>query len=343
MVSPSILHDGITLDLTGLSKTLIIGDIHVSDRISARHVDYFRDCKFFLEKVTQLIIEHEITVLILTGDLIGRTNEKNLASREALTYLAVTFQKWNELTNGNVFVVRGNHDISGRMTDFDVFSHLRLFKMASYVDVQGTRFHLVNYGEHERPLEMSDDLTNVVVGHSEFHIDGKTDWFFRSREAVDVASLSNFEGVEMIIGGHIHTPSPRIVSTSINGKQIQLFYLGCGTRPAYDKNIWETSFAMLVKSDEVMTDFDQINIDLLPIEDTFVKTIVDEEVKETYEDVLSEEEQFSIDNLREVLSTLNTYNLMDNVNYKERIEHFGRLDADATKTALHYIELAEEM
>lgn len=342
-VSTNIFHAGITLDLQGMQNTLIIGDIHVSDRVSVRHVDYFRDCKYFLDKVTNLIVEKQIKALILTGDLIGRTNEKNLASREALTYLAVTFQKWNELTGGNVFVVRGNHDIAGKMTDFDVFSHLKLFKMASFVDVQGVRYHLVNYGEHDRQLEISDTLTNIVIGHSEFHVDGKTDWFFRSKEAVDVSSLSNFEGVEMIIGGHIHTPSPKIVSTSINGKPIQLFYLGCGTRPAYDKNIWETCFGMLIKSDENHTDMEQINIDLLPSSETFIATLDDEDIQEQYQDILESDSKFSIDELQEILGTLNTFNLMGDTGYKEKIQHYGRLDKDATDIALHYIDLAEEM
>lgn len=320
--------------------TLVVGDTHISDRVSSRHIDYFRDCQEFLMQITNSIIEHKIKVLILTGDLVGRTNEKNLASREVLLYFMKVIQQWNDLTGGNVYVVRGNHDISGKMTDFDMFVSLGLLKMAPHIDASGVRFHLVNYGEHTRDLAIEDSLMNVVVGHSEFHVEGKTDWFFRSHEAVNVASLNNFYGVDMIVGGHIHKPSPSVVETSIKDKSIKLFYLGCGTRPAYDRNIWDKCFGLKFSSDDTTTELTQIDYNLRPVSEIFHPTLVEEDVYQDFEEE-PQLDSFSIEELQNILGDLNKYNLIGDANYRDQIKSYGRLDEDATNIALAYIDKVE--
>lgn len=324
----------------GTSRIMTIGDPHISDRYSGRHVDYFRDCVEWLDQVTEMIIKHKVTHLIVTGDWVGRLTEKNLQLRETLLYMIKVLQKWNELTNGNVYSITGNHDMSEKLTDYQVFVSLGLIKTGLDIDVNSVRFHLMDYGDHKRKLNIDESKYNVAVMHTELHVEGQTNWIFRSKEGVMLSSLDNLEGVKFVIAGHIHTPSEKTAVTSINGKDISLFYPGNGTRPSYDKNIWTHSYGVLFEADDEGADLQLVTFELRPPAEIFQRVMDDIEIEEEAEEQ-SNNTSFNLDELSDILKQLTEYNLMGDGSYKEQITKLGGLDESAVALALDYIEQVE--
>lgn len=323
---------------SGNRRALIIGDLHIFDKYSGRHVDYFGDCCWFLEYITEEMKKNVITDLFLTGDVVGRTVEKNLQSRESLMYFMKVLQIWNDMTNGNVYSNRGNHDIGVKLTDFEMFVTLGLLKTADFVDVESTRFHLIDYGEHNRELSVDENKYNVAIMHTNLQIEGITNWFERGKDGVELSTLENLYGVDLVIGGHIHNPSLRLVSTSIRDREVALFYPGNGTRPRYDKNIWNKCYGVLIDTNEKDTQLGQIEFTLKDPKDFYQSTF--EDIDEDNE-LLEEAPLFNIEQLSEILDELKNYNIMGDSDYKSQVVKFGGIDKEAVNLALEYIEIVE--
>lgn len=318
---------------------LFIGDLHISDRFSARHKNYLQLCIDFLQDVTKSIEENKVTHLFLTGDLVGRTTEKNFQSRQTLLYFIKVLQNWNDLTNGNVYTLRGNHDIGKSLTDFDFLVSIGLLKLADYVDVGSVRVHLLNYGEHNRQISVDKDKYNIALTHADIHVEGLTTWFYRSKEAVELAYMENLYGVDMVIGGHIHTPSEKIVETMIRDKPIQLVYPGNGTRPKLEKRLWNHCFGILVDSTDEDVSVGSILYELPDYHEVF--EFLDVEVGEDGL-IVDDSPTFSIEELSDILETLKNYNLVGDTGYKAQLIKLGGLDKEAVDLALAYIEKVEE-
>lgn len=318
-------------------RPLIIGDLHISDKYSGRHVDYFQDCVDFLNQITDEMKKNKVTHLFLTGDLIGRTTEKNLQERDTLMYFMKVLQVWNSLTNGNVYSARGNHDYAEVLTDFEMFVTLGLLKTAKHVDVGSARIHLIDYAEHKRAIEVDEDKYNLAIMHTNLQVEGVTTWFVGGRDGVELSSLENLYGVELVVAGHIHNPSIRTVTTSIRDKDISLFYPGCGTRPRYEPNIWNQAFGVLLETDAEDVKVGQVIFELKDGNTIFQST--HEDIREDEE--FSDAPMFDIEQLSEILQQLNDYNIMGEGDTKEQIIKFGGIDHDAVNLALEYLERVE--
>lgn len=336
--------DGVNIQLPESSKfkPLIVGDLHISDKDSPRHRNYFESCTNFLNDITETIRREEITHLFLLGDLVGRTTEKNFQRRETMLYFSRVLQLWNSLTGNNVYAVEGNHDRGRVLTDFQFFVELGLIKTPRTLDVGCTRFHFIAYGEHTRKIEFSEDHYNVALMHSHLTVDGQTTWLPRTDEEIELSTLHNLEGVEMVICGHIHEPSFRPVKTAIRGKEITLFYPGCGTRPKYERKIWDKVFGVVFHITDDMVDLSQVEFQLEPAETFFSNFLSDEEV-EALADAESDLDRpsFDMDELLSILKELKDYNLMGEADYKTHLLRMGALDKEATDLAMKYIEDAE--
>lgn len=322
------------------NNTLIIGDLHISDRYTGRHVDYWSNCIEVLDMITEAIIDNKVTHVILTGDIVGM-NEKNLRHRESLVYLMLVFRKWGELTNGNVYSVKGNHDMDGKMTDFDIFTTLGVIKTAEQLDIGETRFHLMDYGDIRRVIEVDDDKYNIAVVHDNIQVEGLTTWF-NGGAGYELSELKNLYGVSLVVAGHIHEPSIKTVSTTIIDKEISLFYVGNPTRPKYDKNIWNTCFGMLVQDDGTTVGVATVNFNLKPKEELFCKTMDDITTEELLgEDGEEKESGIDIEELSSILEELQRYNIGGGFDYKSQISRVAGLDKEASDLALMYVESVE--
>lgn len=344
-------------------RALIIGDLHISDVYNGQHKDYLQNCLDCLDMITNEIKTKKITHLLLLGDLIGQ-NEKNLKHRSTLLLVMKLLQDWNamtksyymeeiinklnkgEITNecyakllsdvgiGNVYSVKGNHDIGNKLTDFELFESIGLIKNPSELDIEGVRYHFVNYGEERRELNIGEDMYNVALVHNNIMIDGITTWY-RGGKGIELSTLENMYGVELILAGHIHDPSIRMVTSNIKDMEVSLFYPGNITRPRYEQGLWESAFAIYFDlSDGIGVE--QVKFELKPIEELFDKTFDDITVEE-----LEEMPSLDVEELTAILTELQTYAFVGNVDYKSQLVRLAGLDKEASDLAIRYIEDAE--
>lgn len=237
-------------------KVLFFGDLHMSSTFEGQHKAYLQECYENMEIIKDICDKEKPSAIVFAGDING-VNEQNIRDRQFFMRELQWFTYLNSLTNGNVYSVKGNHDV-GDFTDFDFLVGLNLLKNPRYLDFYvidentgneklEVRFHLVNYGYEHAKLNLTaegDLASNVVFGHNDYYIDGVTNWY-SAKNGVELSKLDNFCGVDLVFSGHIHIPSNgEICYTNLpDGNTIGLFYPGSPSRVAdrYD-NCWYVSF-----------------------------------------------------------------------------------------------------
>lgn len=345
-------------------RALIIGDLHISDVYNGQHIDYLKNCVDCIDMITDKIKSKKITHLLLLGDLIGQ-NEKNLKDRSTLLYMMKVLQQWNDLTKnnyieelnnlytngsigrdkykslmtamgiGNVYSVKGNHDIGRSMTDFELFESIGLIKVQDELDIGSVRYHFVHYGMEHRVLSVDESKYNIALVHNNIMIDGITTWY-RGGKGIEMSTLENMYGVALIVAGHIHDPSLRIVTGNIKDSEVGLFYPGNITRPRYENGLWESAFGVYFNITEDNMNLEQVVFKLKPMEEVFKKTFDDINM-----DDLVETPVLNVEELSSILNELQTYSFIGNVDYKSQLVRLAGLDKDASDLAIKYIEEAE--
>jgi len=229
-------------------KILIFGDMHFSSSYEGQHINYTLDCYRNMERILELVTKEKPKAVFFLGDLVG-VNERNLKDHQFLMRVMMFFAKLNSACKGNVYSVKGNHEM-GDFSTFDLLTGLNYVKNPTFVDYYGkdskeVRFHFVNYGDERLALEIeeSEDYSNIVLGHAEYFIDGVTNWY-SAKQGIEVKTLKNFQGVELIFSGHIHTPSDEVLYSNLpNGDPIGLFYPGSPSRTSERFNdCWYVAF-----------------------------------------------------------------------------------------------------
>lgn len=325
---------------------LIVGDLHISDVFEGKHKDYLSNCFRILGDIEHKVNEVNPSAIVFLGDLVG-WNESNIKSREVLSVLCKWFMRLGE--NRTIFCVRGNHDMKG-YPEFQFLSDLKLFETAStcggYFDYYGNanqekpevRFHLVDYKQETRQLDIAEGGTsNIVLAHNNFIIQGYTNWY-QEHDGIELAMLQNFSGVDMVVSGHIHNPSPEFYATQmVGGGECMLFYLGCPTRPIKDKNCYEKCWYLTFNYDnkENVTNYDAIDFNLSPISEEFYGD--DEFIEEKSEDELAEE--LRVQALKEVLDDILKYRICDG-NILDSIDAIPDATDEAKDLAKSYVQFA---
>lgn len=298
-------------------SVLIFGDLHFSDVFNGKHKNYLQNCFAVLGKLSKIVEEVKPSAIVLGGDIVGWA-ETNVRNREVLSVLCRELKAWGDY--GTVYAVKGNHDIKG-YPEFMFLSDIGIIttsaKCGGYFDYYGTaeqeipevRFHIVDYKDEDRILAIHENpnVSNIVLGHNNYTISGVTNWY-SDFDGVELGRLQNYSDVDMVISGHIHNPSPEIVSaTMISGNTCSLLYPGCPTRPIKEKEMYESCLAVkiLYNPTTQSTDIDTITIELEPSSEVFFS---DEEfVDEKSEDEV--EEQIRKEALHEVLGDLLKYRM----------------------------------
>lgn len=324
-----------------MSRVLVIGDLHISDNYVGYHKDYWGNCVDVCGKITRIIEEKKITHLILTGDIIGM-KEKNLRQRDSLLMVMMLFQKWNSLTNNNVYSVIGNHDMGGKLTDFNMLEALGVIKTTNsithadddiaYIDIEGLRIHLIDYGAEHKNVVIGNSA-NAAITHADIQVNGQTTWWYPSDITYELSTMRNWKGIEMIVAGHIHNPSPRMVSTTIDGTNIDLFYVGNPTRPKRS-DTWGNSWGMIFDIDKNDVNCEVVEIPLAPVSEIFTSVISE------YKDDIKDEDIDRVAELAEILSVLSTYKLDSADDIEDQIKRFSGVDTEAMELALKYYDNA---
>lgn len=316
-------------------KVLIFGDLHFSCVYQGQHKNYIYDCYNNMNLITEVVKREKPAWIIFLGDIIG-VNERNIRDHQFLMRVLLFFETLNNITDGNVYTVKGNHDC-GDFTDFDFLVGLGLIKNPEYLDYEGkdgveVRFHFVNYGQEHRKLDILSNASNVVLGHADYYVEGVTTWY-SAKQGIELSKLGNFCGVDLVISGHIHLPSSEILYTTLkDGKPVGLFYTGSPSRTA--ERIEECWYFYFEYSEaENSTDFSAELMQLPSVEDTFYPSEnfeLDEEESEE-----EERSQKLTDIVKEIIdSRLTTGNI------EHQIMIIPTADDDTKKLAIEYYRKA---
>lgn len=329
------------------NEVMIVGDLHFSDVFTGKHKDYLENCCWVMGQITKKLEDEKPSALVLAGDLIG-WSETNIKSREVLSMFIKVLKEWNSVCP--VYAVRGNHDMKG-YPDFNFLEELGMIitsaECEGYFDYYATddaskpevRFHLVDYKQESRPLDIHEDCSNIVIGHNNYTIDGVTTWY-RDHDGIELGMLSNFTGVDMVISGHIHNPSPEIYSVQmIDGKSCMLFYVGCPSRPIREGSGYSYDSCWYVflryNAEEQMTDIVTDEFKLKPAEEVFYQddTFIEEATQEQIEESVRQEA------LKNVLGDLLVYR-MNQTDPISQVENIPNASEEAKKVAINYLNLA---
>lgn len=259
-----------------------IGDLHESDIYKGSHINYLKNCFTVNAKILNKVEEMKPSALVLLGDVVGM-NDRLIKRREVLCHLCNFFKQLNAICP--VFAIRGNHD-SGAFPEFSFLEGLGYIKTANTTDgfidyypdesfeVPEARFHLVDFGYEKEPLKLADgDVSNIVLAHNNFIVTGQTTWYSKA-DGIELNSLTNWCGVDMVVSGHIHNPSPmEVVTTMVDGSTCSLFYPGCPTRPTKDLAKYDhVHFTTFTYNEEGQyTDWNALPFELEPAEEVFRK------------------------------------------------------------------------
>ena len=326
-------------------SVMIIGDLHFSDVYNGKHKNYLNDCFGILGEITHKIETKKPSALILCGDIIG-WSETNIRDRQVFSMFCKILRDWNRICP--VYSVRGNHDMKG-YPDFNFLEEFDLLITSAecdgYFDYFASkdaekaevRFHLVDYGCTDNVLNLAEGVSNIVICHDNITINGVTTWY-SAGDGIELSMIQNWAGVDMVIAGHIHNPSPEIYATSMtDGNQCMLFYPGCPTRPVKDKDMYESCWYVFVEYNEQsqMTDINTEEFKLPPVSETFHddKVFVDEKTEEEINEELRREA------LKDVLGDLLKYR-MNTGDPIEQVKRIPNASEEAKALAANYLQLA---
>lgn len=319
-------------------KVLVISDLHLSDKESERHINYLQHCIDFCESISQLIIKEKPDAVILLGDIVGRHREKNFETREGLSLFTRIFMTWSHLVNGMLFSVWGNHDVSGSITDADYFTQIGVINRFDELDFGDFVIHCLDYGENKREINVDTSKYNVALGHDEYIIEGHTDWFFVSKKAVSLRSLTNLKGVDLLLSGHIHKPSKKVNKTTIDNEEIELFYLGCALEPSFDETMPDTTYNVIIESNEGVVKYRKLPIQLKPKDEVFRTMLTEKEIQSAIlmetEDLEGKQAKLTVDGLTNVLSQIKDMSLFDDTTVETQIRLLGSSNPRAVELAL---------
>lgn len=292
---------------------VVIGDLHTSPRYQGTHKDYAMSSIRVLSLVKDILVakkeEFGRVSLMLLGDTFG-VNERNFNNEFYLTQVGVWYRRFNDLCDGHVYSVRGNHDM-GEYTTFDYAKDAGWVKNPEYVDMVDpqtgariSRMHIVNYGHEHDTLNILKSGSNVVFGHNDYSIPGITPTYggkegdSRRGDKVVLSQLDNFLGVDLVISGHIHTPLMRndLRATMSDGSSIDLLIPGSPSRVS--ERI-ESCYDVVFSVASGRVDYNSERIQLWPVAEEFIENPLTEEQQGIIEDM-----QEKGANLSEILSTV---------------------------------------
>lgn len=258
-----------------IARVGYIGDTHASCNDYGAHRDYAKESIENFRKITQATEEYGLTHLIGSGDFsYGKFN--NLAYRSEIEKELI---KQNELTNGNRYEVKGNHDsATNGMTEYEFYVEKGLLKPSTNLTLGRLHISMLDYkksgkyGFEEFNKGTEEGAFNMVVAHQYFKFsDTRLPNF---GEAIELDRYLPMLGVDLLICGHIHkimSFSGIVSDGKESGNKLMVRYLGCLNRPAYKEGSMDTIGEMdiIEVNDDNSINYQVVEIPLMNIEDAF--------------------------------------------------------------------------
>lgn len=320
-------------------KVLIFGDMHFSDSFKGTHINYMDSGRRLMARTIEIVKEEKPERVVFAGDFLG-VQEKNVRLREFFIEIVKFLQELNKLTNNEVYIVKGNHDIDGySVTDTEMLIELGLFKHQPNIDLgEGSnvaaRIHLVDFSFEDDPIDFADGAKNIVVGHNDFAFNPMGLFSQRSNGVI----LSNhlvWEGVDLILSGHIHVPSTEVIDGRIGNSASSLFVLGAPSRVAERvPDVYYVSIGLQGggTSDEVA--FEANLFGLWSVEEEFLPKENREDLKEDDELALMRTKE-----LRVIIQELTDDRLLRG-SLESQIEKFPLVSSEVKEKATEYLRKA---
>ncbi len=320
---------------------LIIGDLHLFDGKVSTHINYEKESLEVFEGIVDGCAEikknyckpDEPFYICFSGDLSGALSAKRFQSLTFRAEICKLIYRANEITNNNVYSIIGNHDYSATdMTELMFFVELGLIKLLDVIDIEQDNVRLIglNYGDLDRQFDVKEGALNVAVIHDNVAFKDINMGFYKGNYQF-VEDKKSLSAVDVIYAGHIHNPTNFYTKEIYEGKPINLMYLGCPLRPAYEKDIWETVNIGVVQNGT----FTAYTLELSPSSTVFNLTAIDD-------DELAEEVVIN-NNVEEDMKTIiNSLLNYDNNRFfesiSEQIKLYPNYSEEAKKKALKYYE-----
>lgn len=253
-----------------IAKILIYGDIHLCSKNYGGHNDYPQESLDYFRNITRTAEEMGVTHIIGTGDLtFGRFN-----SLEYRKDVEVELIKQYNLTHGNRYEVKGNHDSATYgMTEYEYYIDKGILKPSTNLQIGKLNLSMIDnrcIGKTEI-IPPDPDKVNVIILHD--YVKFNDTEMPNYGTAITLDNMSEWLGIDFIIAGHIHNPKMFDGNVIGNGKSHKLFvhYLGCPCRPAYTRNNLATQacYDILTIEDNGEVNYSIHSFDLWPVEKSF--------------------------------------------------------------------------
>lgn len=270
-----------------IARIGIYGDIHLSSKNYGAHRDYPNESLNYFRNITKIAEEGRFTHLIGCGDFsFGRfgTLEYRLAVEEEL-------QKQCNLTKGNRYELKGNHDIAGYgMTERDYYIKKGLIKDSTNFSIGNLNISMVDYGcanTANMNIKLASGMVNLAIAHDFYRFSNTNTPQFG--QAIILDNMKNWFGLDYLICGHVHkqmTFEGEIENTDKTAKhKLIVDYPGSPSRPSYREGYMDENGQVPIIDiyDDGKIDFNIVEFDLLPLSESFNLEEKAEETKQKEE------------------------------------------------------------
>lgn len=323
---------------------LFFGDLHLYDGKVASHHDYEKECLDIMDGIVEGCEEikkgycanDEDLYIVFSGDLSGALAAKRFRTLTFRAQVCAWLLRLNELTDGRVYSILGNHDYSSTdMTELVFFMELGLIKPLDTLDIEKDKVRVIglNYGELNKEFEVKHGVLNVAVIHNNVAFNDINMGFYKGNYDY-IEETKSLKNVDFIYAGHIHNPTNVYTKEIYEDKPINLLYLGCPTRPAYEKNMWDYVNIGVVQKGVTNV----FTLEVAPAESVFNLTAIDIDETDETEDRIVTSENVEEDMKAIIGSLLNYDDLKFFSSIQEQIKMYPNYSDDAKKRALKYYE-----
>lgn len=229
-----------------LAILMAVGDSHLDSSNYGYHLNYAKETLYYEEVFNKFAEMEGVTHYIHTGDLVMH-KDFNLEYRTKVDELLLARKQLIESRGGKVIHLRGNHDISGKsVTEYDYYAQRGLFVPAiamPELDIRNSQgqvvLHAVFRDWGDTAGIIPTGMTNIMFAHGHFAFDQiiEGDDMPNYGQAVKITNKRDWEGLDYLICGHIHTE--HVMRGQICGRSCTVHYLPCMSRPAYIKRFEE--------------------------------------------------------------------------------------------------------
>lgn len=302
-----------------ISRILITGDIHLGSRNQGYHKDYASYSLSVFKDITSLVESENITHLIGTGDF-----SNSLFNLNYKIEIDKELKKQNDLTQGNRYEIKGNHDMSIKgLTEYEYYLANGVLKQTDYLQFNSFDLYMANYGELDKVKVKDPSKKNILICHDYILFDNHE--YTKYGTPYVYEELPNLESFDTIIAGHIHTSE-----THTKGDK-RIIYIGSPSRLSIDSV--DTYYYCMIEDNEVEPIITFKEIKGVPNEDIYnmVQYSIDKGKKDLQKD-LAESTEMVLD-----VTSLEQYKV-EKTQYREVIHNLENVEASIKETAIRLLD-----